>query len=78
MHAAMHSEICICTLQFSKQHILLDSWRKSGMAVCQIEIVAVSLLFKTDVYYSQGCENEKYMQENVKLNSNFIACVVFV
>lgn len=48
------------------------------MAVCQIEIVAVSLLFKTDVYYSQSCENEKYMQENVKLNSNFIACVVFV
>lgn len=40
------------------------------MAVHQIEIIAIWLLFKTDVYYRPRSEkNEKYMQENMELSS---------
>lgn len=40
------------------------------MAVHQIEIIAVRLLFKTDVYYRPSFgKNEKYMQENIELSS---------
>lgn len=48
------------------------------MALYQMKVEAVSLLFK-NVYYRQSSKNnEKYMQENTELSSNFIACTVSV
>lgn len=45
---------------------------------CSSNKSGCSLLFKTCLLQESSENNEKHMQENIELSSDFIACIVFV